>query len=130
MIAHARKGIYGESSFRNTSEHLRRRHFVRHRNRWEINEKIKSMCNFSTMNILNDDSIYVIGKFDIIFCRNVLIYFNQESKLKAVSNFFNRLKPDGVLFLGHSESLLNTETKLNPVYLKNSIIYSRPGDFI
>ncbi|MBN2803953.1 MAG: protein-glutamate O-methyltransferase CheR, partial [Deltaproteobacteria bacterium] len=85
MIANARKGIYGESSFRNTSEQLRRRHFVSHRNSWKINEKIRSMCNFSTMNILNDDSIYVIGKFDIIFCRNVLIYFNQESKLKAVS---------------------------------------------
>ena len=128
VVSHARKGIYGEYALSKTPDLIKKKYFDRKQNRWLIKDNIKAMCNFTTMNILDDNSIYVIGRFNFIFCRNVLMYFDKASKLKSISNFYNRLKPDGVLLLGHTESLLNDSTLLKPVYLENSIVYNRPGE--
>jgi chemotaxis protein methyltransferase CheR len=129
MISHARKGLYSESSFRNTSSAQRRRHFTRKGHLFEIKDDIKAMCNFSTMNILNDDSLGIIGRFDVVFCRNVLMYFDKKSKLKCLSNFFNRLQTGGMLLLGHTESLLNLKTDFEDVYLTDALVYRKPEGF-
>lgn len=68
-----------------------------------IKPKVKSLVSFRPLNLL--DSYSLLGKFDIIFCRNVLIYFSPENKKKILKQFTSSLNPDGYLFLGASESL-------------------------
>ena len=61
-----------------------------------------------------------------MFCRNVLIYFDQESRRKVIETFYDRLNPGGYLLLGHSESLLNLSTAFELVHLKSDLVYRRP----
>jgi chemotaxis protein methyltransferase CheR len=66
--------------------------------------EIRSLVRFERLN-LNDERYPVRGPFDLIFCRNVLIYFQMETKLKVIGRLLDVLSPDGLLFLGHAESL-------------------------
>ena len=71
----------------------------------EIRSELKNMITFKQLNLLHDWPM--TGKFDVIFCRNVMIYFDQETQDNLVRRFADRLKDGGFLFVGHSESLLN-----------------------
>ena len=64
---------------------------------------------------------------DVIFCRNVIIYFNQESKRKVVEHFYRLLNPGGFLLLGHSESLMNVSSSFELVHLKHDLVYRKPA---
>src|SRR5262249_31300138 len=66
--------------------------------------EIRSIVRFQNLN-LNDDVYEISGKFDLIFCRNVLIYFRPELKARVIETLLERLEPDGYLLLGHAESL-------------------------
>lgn len=80
---------------------------------WKINDKIRSMARFENFNLL--DPMEKFGIFDIIFCRNVLIYFDEATKKKILQNMIKRLAPDGYLFLGGSETAIGLcpELKIN-----------------
>jgi chemotaxis protein methyltransferase CheR len=69
-----------------------------------IKEEIKKMVLFKRLNLMSD-SFPLKGQFDAVFCRNVMIYFDQESRRKAVQTLFQYVKPGGYFFIGHSESL-------------------------
>jgi len=71
------------------------------------------------------DSYTLLGKFDIIFCRNVLIYFSPEVKAKIIKQFAQALNPRGYLFLGASESLTSTNTEFEMIRCNPGIIYRR-----
>ena len=64
-------------------------------------------------------------RYDAIFCRNVLIYFSEQALLRAVDLFHRALEPQGFLFLGHSESLINKRTGFHPVCLDGKIVYRK-----
>ena len=66
--------------------------------------EIRSLVRFERMN-LNEERYPIRGPFHLIFCRNVLIYFQMETKLKVIHRLLDVLAPDGLLFLGHAESL-------------------------
>ncbi len=68
-----------------------------------VHQNLRSKCSFRQINLINP--LPDIGKFDVIFLRNVLIYFDAKTKEKIVRQLVTTLKPDGVLFIGHSESL-------------------------
>jgi len=72
------------------------------------------------------DRIVLLGHMDIIFCRNVIIYFDLNSKKKVVSAFHNSLAEGGFLLLGHSESLMNISTQFTLRHFKNDMIYQKP----
>lgn len=80
---------------------------------WKISDKIRSMARFENFNLL--DPMEKFGTFDIIFCRNVLIYFDEATKKKILQNMIKRLAPDGYLFLGGSETAIGIcpELKIN-----------------
>jgi chemotaxis protein methyltransferase CheR len=67
-----------------------------------------------------------VGRVDIIFCRNVLIYFDDASRRRVIEMFYDRLLPGGFLLLGHSESLLNVSTAFELVHLKDDLVYRKP----
>ena len=75
--------------------------------------ELTSLIRFDQLN-LNDEPLPAIGRFDLIFCRNVLIYFDAPSKRKIIDKLLDRLEPGGLLFLGHSESL-NGHERVRPV---------------
>jgi chemotaxis protein methyltransferase CheR len=82
------------------------------------------------MNLQDSNQTGVLGRFDVIFCRNVLIYFDRESRMQAVDLFHRRLNPTGYLLLGHSESLLNRETPFIQVDLNDTAVYQKQEEDI
>lgn len=128
VIRKAREGIYGESSFRNTKSIYKNLYFERIGNGiFRIKDDIKKMVTFAKKNILDPDFSLSHEKFDIIFCRNVLIYFDREAKRKAAENFYNALREEGFLFLGHAESLINVFPLFKIRHFKNDLVYQRPA---
>jgi chemotaxis protein methyltransferase CheR len=76
-------------------------------------DRVRSVIRFQRVNL--HEELPEVGKFDLVFCRNVLIYFDVASRTKAVNRLLGRLVPAGYLFLGHSESLLSSGLRLRPV---------------
>jgi chemotaxis protein methyltransferase CheR len=125
-VAAARRGLYGESSFRATPDDVRRANFRSGPDGWNVLESIKQVCHFGQMNLLDKDRPRVIGNVDAIFCRNVLIYFDARSRKMAIERLYERLYPGGVLLLGHSESLLNVSTAFELLHLRDDLVYRKP----
>ncbi len=125
-IKRAREGIYGESSFRNTKSIYKMLYFERTGNGvYCVKDEIKKMVTFAKKNILDAD--FSSEKFDIIFCRNVLIYFDKEAKRRAAENFYKALREEGFLFLGHAESLINIFPLFQIRHFKNDLVYQKPA---
>ena len=82
--------------------------------------EVRNMVTFKQLNLLREWPMK--GTFDAIFCRNVLIYFNEQTKLEIIRRFYALLKPGGYLFIGHSESLQNSDTDFQ---LLGQTIYQR-----
>ena len=80
---------------------------------WRINDDIRSMVKYRPFNLL--DSFSLLGSFDVIYCRNVLIYFDQPTKKEVLERMSNTLAKDGTLFLGAAETVLGITDKLRPV---------------
>jgi chemotaxis protein methyltransferase CheR len=84
------------------------------------------MCHFGHLNLLDKDRIILVGRVDVIFCRNVLIYFDNRSKSHLISILYDRLRDGGFLLLGHTESLINVSTAFELVHLSEDLVYRRP----
>jgi chemotaxis protein methyltransferase CheR len=125
-VAAARRGVYGESSFRATSADLRRAFFPERADGWHVSETIRQLCHFGQMNLLDEDRSRALGRADAIFCRNVLIYFDARARRLAIEGLYERLHPGGVLLLGHSESLLNVSTAFELLHLRDDLVYRKP----
>lgn len=124
-VAVARRGLYGESSFRATTDVQRREFFTERSDGWQVTDTIRQCCHFGQMNLLDDRSP-AVGGVDAIFCRNVLIYFDAPARKVAIELLYDRLNPGGVLLLGHSESLLNLSTAFELLHLKDDLVYRKP----
>lgn len=88
---------------------------------WKVKDEVKSRVKFKHFNLL--DNFGLLGKFDIVFCRNVLIYFSSEQKSDILRRIHATLKPGGYLFLGASESLNDTQHLFEMVHCSPGIIY-------
>lgn len=125
-VAAARRGTYTEGSFRATPESLRRTCFRPSEGGWQVTDPIRQLCHFGQMNLLDEDRTRIFGKADVIFCRNVLIYFDTKARKTAIEVLYDRLNPGGVLLLGHSESLLNVSTAFELLHLREDLVYRKP----
>lgn len=104
-LKEARNGEYGEAKLRELPAAYRNSYFIKKDSEtWAINDDIRSMVMFKRLNLMAD-AYPMKGLFNAVFCRNVMIYFNQESREKVVNALFRYIKPGGYLFIGHSESL-------------------------
>lgn len=103
ILEQAKQGIYDALTLgRGLSEERKRKYFNLHGANWQIRDDIRNRVTFRQQNLLQPYSL--LGKFDIIFCRNVLIYFSSESKRDILSRMARALNPGGYLFLGSSET--------------------------
>lgn len=126
VLAKARRGVYRENSFRATSAELRDKYFTREQDgTWKINDSIRNRVSFGRLNLYDEARVSLLGQLDLIFCRNVIIYFDDASKKVVISNFYNRLLEGGYLLLGHSESLISLSTQFKLRHLKNDMVYQK-----
>ena len=106
-LAIARRGIYKMEKVENASPHILKKYFLKGRGKWEgcvkVKDEVRKLVVFKKINLLDPKEITL--RFHLIFCRNVLIYFNSETRRKVLENLKRRMKPGGFLFLGHSETL-------------------------
>jgi chemotaxis protein methyltransferase CheR len=126
VLQTARKGTYMKNSFRTTEPYFLMKYFFEENGAFTINDRIKKHVNFSYLNLLDPVKTRFMGKMDVIFCRNVLIYFDNESRRRVIENFYDRLVDGGYLLLGHAESLINISTAFKLKHLKNDMVYQKP----
>ena len=126
VLVRARKGQYRETAFRATDPTLRDKYFTRQPDgSWRIRDEIRNRVSFGRLNLYDEPRVALLGTVDVIFCRNVIIYFDDSSKRTVINNFYNRLTEGGYLLLGHSESLISLSTQFKLKHLKNDMVYQK-----
>jgi chemotaxis protein methyltransferase CheR len=126
VLSKARKGQYRENAFRATSPALREKYFTRDtESTWRVKDEIRNRVSFGRLNLYDEARVSLLGHLDVVFCRNVIIYFDDLSKKVVVKNFYNRLVEGGYLLLGHSESLISLSTQFKLRHLKNDMVYQK-----
>jgi len=106
VLAHAANGVYEKGRVANMAPERVHRYFLKSKSgeNVKVKKELSDMIAFRRINLMNED--YPIkSKLDLIFCRNVMIYFDKQTQERLVNNFYRYLKPNGYLFIGHSESL-------------------------
>lgn len=140
-IASARRGVYGPASFRTTPDAAKEKWFVPAPSPMEgggglfppppgsglgVAPNVRALCHFAQMNLLDEERTHLVGRCDVIFCRNVVLYFDAAARRRVIEMFYERLVPGGVLLLGHAESLLNVSTAFELLHLKEDLVYRKP----
>ncbi|MFK9090538.1 CheR family methyltransferase [Bacillus salipaludis] len=130
VLQKAMKGWYhhGSFAFRRTPEHLLKKYFLDEAGGYQIKPTIQKMVQFHYLNLLEEDKVSQIGVVDIIFCRNVLIYFDYETTKRVIRNLYQNLAAGGFLFLGHAESITETTLGLKKVDSDTSFYYRKESD--
>jgi chemotaxis protein methyltransferase CheR len=126
VLAKARRGVYREASFRETSESLRSRYFEEKDGWMRVSDEVKRDVDFLHMNLLDPAKVAMLGSIDVILCRNVIIYFDASAKKRLIGSFYETLEPGGHLLLGHAESLINITSNFELKHLERDLVYRRP----
>ena len=101
---------------------MAQKYFTRENDLFTARDAMKNMVRFTQGNLLEARDL---GGFDVIFCRNVLIYFSDSSMERAAKNFYEMLVPGGYLLLGHSESFCRINTDFVPIRLEGAVVYQK-----
>lgn len=122
-----RQGIFGKRALMRLAPELVERYFrPLSDQRWQIIDEIRESVQFSRVNIVETAQTRTRGQFDVILCRNVLIYFDDASRRVAAENLFENLLPGGFICLGHTESM----SRISPLFevrrFNDAIVYQRP----
>ncbi len=124
-LRRARSATYGASSFRSMQPQYSH-YFEEVEDGRQVIPRIRSMCTFGHMNLMNREQATLVGRVDAVFCRNVFIYFDETSRRQVLETMYERLITGGYLLLGHSESLLHMQTAFEIVQLTKDLVYKRP----
>jgi len=114
QVARAREGLYSQFEVqRGLPIQMLMRYFRKEENGWRISEAIRGMVQYREWNLLSD--LRPLGKFDVVFCRNVLIYFDQATKAQVLEAITQQIAADGVLYLGGAETVLGITSRFAPL---------------
>jgi chemotaxis protein methyltransferase CheR len=120
----AQQGIYREWAFRHTDDTFQRRYFDRHGEGWQLKAHIREMVRFQHTNLLNGSPV---NEADIVFCRNVLIYF-ESSRISPIEDaLFNALGSGGWLFLGQAEAIRTQRERWTTHVFSGAVVYQKPA---
>ena len=124
VICFAKNAVYSKLEVsRGLSDRFRNEYFTEVAEGWSIVDALKKIAEFRLLNLMN--SFTVLGSFDIIFCRNVLIYFDIEARGKIIKQFHSMLPDDGYLILGSSENLYGVGSEFKSERIGNSVVYRK-----
>jgi chemotaxis protein methyltransferase CheR len=124
----AKAGIYGDYALRSTADYFKRKYFSPiDGKKLEVHPEVKKLITFSRLNLQDDSRMLFMKGMDLIFCCNVLIYFDGPSKAKVVNHYYSNLNFGGYFFLGTSESLLNLNERFRLVHFPGTIAYWKPS---
>ncbi len=113
VVDKARAGAYSQFEIqRGLPVQMLIKHFTQNGDQWRVSDRLRQMVRFETFNLLDDPARW--GMFDVIFCRNVMIYFDMPTKAKVLGQLARRLNPWGVVILGAAETALGISDALNP----------------
>ena len=114
MLDKARAGLYTQFEVqRGLPIAMLMKYFTQAGDKWELDPGIRAMVDFEEFNLLNDPAS--LGRFDVVFCRNVLIYLDQPTKARVLENICNLMPDDGVLYMGGAETVMGVTEKFQPV---------------
>src|SRR6185436_6298717 len=114
QVTRAREGLYTQFEVqRGLPIQMLVRHFRKEESNWRISDPIRSMVQYREWNLLSD--LRPLGQFDVVFCRNVLIYFDQPTKAKVLDAIAQQMPADGVLYLGGAETVLGITGRFAPL---------------
>ena len=122
-LKQAENGVYAGRSIGSVSEKQLATHFSPVRDGHQVRPRLRKMVNFAAVNLAS--AVYV-GRMDVIFCMNVMIYFTEERRRALVQRFYETLEPGGYLFLGHAESISKMPVKFQAIVLNDCILYRKP----
>jgi chemotaxis protein methyltransferase CheR len=127
-VESAKAGVYGDYALRSTPDYFKRKYFLpTDEKKLQVRPEVKKLITFSRLNLQDDSRMLFMKGMDVIFCCNVLIYFDGPSKAKVISHYFSNLNFGGYFFLGTSESLLNLNDKFHLVHFPGAIAYWKPS---
>lgn len=128
MLAKAKTGVYNQFSLKELSEAELHRNFSKLKDKYVIRDEIKEHVMFKEFNVKNTDSLAQFGMFDIILCRNVLIYFSREFQYRIILAFNEILNDNGILVLGKIEIIMGKYKDLFSIIDKRERIYKKIGN--
>jgi len=121
----ARNGVYKEYSVRNMPELYLKKYFISKDGLFYLKDDVKRLVRFSNINLFDATQVRMVSNCDVIFCANVLIYFDIPAKQKVVSYLYDALNVGGYLFVGYSESLHGISKAFKLVHLPKAIAYKK-----
>lgn len=124
-IGRAHEALYADSSLRACDEDARRRYFTQEPGGFRLKDRYRRGVRFFHTNLLAPNGALGWAIYDVILCRNLLIYFSEEAFADAIRLFARCLAPGGYLFLGHSESLLDRKSPFAPAMLGGAVVYRK-----
>jgi len=127
-IRAAMGGHYTGRSLTNVPRTLLNRYFDQDGDGHKVNDKLRSMVTFKPLNFAVDREMAAQINMDIIYCRNVLIYFDVEFRRQVITHLYNALRPGGFLVIGHSESLRDVHDGFNAIRRPGTLKYQRPKE--
>jgi chemotaxis protein methyltransferase CheR len=119
----AQAAVYGEYALRNLGPFLRQKYFVPAGEKLAVRPEVKSLVKFSRLNLVDDSRMTFMKGMDVIFCCNVMIYFDAAVRKRIVQHFYNNLVPNSYLFVGHAESLYGINNEFHLVHFPGATAY-------
>lgn len=128
ILTQAREGKYSERSVKHVPRTYMQKYFRPTANGHQVSDDLKSAVEFTRINLMEAADVRPYRNFDVIFCRNLLIYFDDVSRKQAAETFFDVLRPGGFICLGHSESMSRISSLYKIRKFPEAIVYQKPGD--
>jgi chemotaxis protein methyltransferase CheR len=127
VIAKAQQGIYQARALHRVPTNIRETYFQQiDKDNWQVIKDLRDSIDFSNVNVTNPAHMARLRNIDVIFCRNLLIYFDDISRRRAAEHFFDALNPGGFVCLGHSESMSRISNIFLPRKFPEALVHQRP----
>jgi chemotaxis protein methyltransferase CheR len=125
VVETARQGVYREYSVRSMPKQYLDRYFTVDNLRFTVSDQVRRLVRFENMNLFDHAKMRLMNNFDIIFCCNVLIYFDQKSKIQVVSDLYDGLNSGGFLFIGYAETLHGISSAFKLINFPKTVAYKK-----
>ncbi|NPA16421.1 MAG: protein-glutamate O-methyltransferase CheR [Aquificae bacterium] len=122
-VKQAEEGFYTEKSMRGVPGYIKEKYFVKQGGGYQVIPQLRQAVSFKVVNVLDRYEMRRLGRFDVIFSRNMLIYFEERLRNETIATFYSILKPEGYLFLGHAERMPPTITLFKERSMGKAIVY-------